>query len=160
MSSRRDDEGFSLIEAMIAMVISGIALMGAIGAVEITSRHIQQAGRADLALALAQSRLEVKRSVRWLQLLEDDLDHDGVPETIMRDDGQGPDMTAADGIYTSVMERDGVTVVWNVETDRPGPLRAVGMVTIKAVSSYQGSGGKKEVRLATYRANPTFVGER
>jgi prepilin-type N-terminal cleavage/methylation domain-containing protein len=160
MSRRSHDDGFSLIEVMVAMMISGIALMGTIGAVEMSARHVKQGSLSSRALELAQARLEVKRSVRWQSLLEDDLDHDGIPEVIMKDDGQGPDMMAGDGIYTAMQERDGVTVVWTVETDRPGPLTAVGMVVIRAVASYVGPGGQKEVRMATLRANPSFVGQR
>jgi hypothetical protein len=77
---------------------------------------------------------------------------------MMRDDGQGGDAAADDGIYTAALERDGVTMVWTVETDRSGPLNSVGMVTIRAVASYPGPEGQKEVRLATLRANPAFVG--
>jgi prepilin-type N-terminal cleavage/methylation domain-containing protein len=155
------DDGFSLIEVMVAMMISGIALMGALGAVEVSSRHVHQGGLNTKALELAQARLEVKRSVRWQSLLEDDLDRDGVPETVMADDGQGYDEAAGDGIYTAMHERDGVTVVWMIETERPGPLSASGMVMIRAVASYPGpKGQKREIHVATMRANPGFVGQR
>lgn len=161
MSGVLKNDGFSLIEVMVAMMISGIALMGTLGAVEISSRHVQQGGLSSKALELAQARLEVKRSVGWQSLLEDDLDRDGVSETLMADDGQGYDVAAGDGIYTAMHERDGVTVVWMIEADRPGPLNASGVVTIRAVASYSGLGGqKKEVRVATIRANPEFVGPR
>jgi prepilin-type N-terminal cleavage/methylation domain-containing protein len=154
------DNGFSLIEVVIAMVISGIAFMGAIGAVQISSGQIRQGALNSRALELAQARLEVKHSVRWPYLLEDDLDSDGIPETMMKDDGLHPDNMADDGIYTAMLERNGITVVWSVETDRPGPLASVGMVAIRAVSSYVGQGGQKEVLVATLRANPAFVGQR
>jgi len=160
MSRRSHNEGFSLIEVMMAMVISGIALMGAMGAVEMSSRHVQQGSLSSRALELAQARLEAKRSVRWQSLLEDDLNHDGIPEVIMKDDGQGHDTMADDGVYTAMQERDGVTVIWTVEADRPGPLSAVGIVAIRAVASYVGPGGQKQVRVATLRANPAFVGQR
>ena len=112
------------------------------------------------ALELAQARLEVKRSVRWQSLLEDDLDHDGIPETFMADNGEGGDRAAADGIYTAMYERDGVTVVWTVEGHGPGPLSVAGMVTIRAMASYPGLGEqKRDVQVATLRANPTFVGQ-
>ena len=155
------NDGFSLIEVMVAMVISSIALMGTLGAVEVSSRQVQQGGLNSKAIELAQARLEAKRSLHWQSLLEDDLDHDGTAETLMNDDGQGSDKTAGDGIYTAMYERDGVTVVWMVETDRPGPLCAVALVTIRAVASYPGlSGHKREVQVATIRANPNFVGQR
>ncbi len=158
MSRLFRDDGFSLIEVMVAMVISVIALAGAIEAVEISMKHIQQGGLASKALGLAQARLEVKRSVRWELLLEDDLDYDGFPETIMKDDGQGPDVMAGDGIYSAMLEREGVTVTWNVEVDHPGPLGSVGMVAIRATASSAGMGNQKEVRMATLRANPAYVG--
>lgn len=160
MRRQTQDTGFSLIEVMIAMVISGIAFIGAIGAVQISSGHTRQGALDSRALELAQGRLEVKQSVRWLYLLEDDLDEDGIPETMMKDDGQNPDAMADDGIYTAMLERNGITVVWSVETDRPGPLGSVGMVAIRAVSSYVGQGSPKEVMVATLRANPAFVGQR
>jgi prepilin-type N-terminal cleavage/methylation domain-containing protein len=155
------NDGFSLIEVMVAMVIAGVALMGTLGAVEISSRHVQQGGLNSKAIELAQGRLEAKRSVRWQSLLEDDLDRDGTPEMLMADDGQGSDITAGDGIYTAMYERDGVTVVWTIETERPGPLRSASMVRIRAVAAYSGSNGRKrEVQMATIRANPNFVGQR
>ena len=160
MNQDNRNEGFSLIEVMMAMVISGIAFMGALGAVELSSRHIEQGRLSTKALTLAQARLEAKRSVRWQALLEDDLDHDGFPEIIMKDDGQGRDASAGDGIYTAAQQRDGVTVVWTVEVDRIGPLSAVGLVVIRASASYDGPTGSREIRLATLRANPALVGTR
>lgn len=161
MSRLMKNDGFSLVEVMVAMVIAGVALMGTLSAVEISSRHIRQGGLSGKAVELAQSRLEAKRSVRWESLLEDDLDHDGIPETIMADDGQHSDITAGDGIYTAMYEREGVTVVWMIETNHPGPLSSTAMVMIQASGSYVGPNGqKKEVKVATIRANPNFVGQR
>jgi prepilin-type N-terminal cleavage/methylation domain-containing protein len=155
------NDGFSLIEVMVAMVIAGVALMGTLGAVEISSRHVQQGGLNSKAIELAQARLEAKRSVRWQSLLEDDLDRDGIPETFMADDGQGSDITAGDGIYTAMFQRDGVTIVWMIEADQPGPLFSAAMVMIRSVASYSGLNGlKKEIQVATIRANPNFVGQR
>lgn len=160
MRCSNQDGGFSLIEVMIAMAISGIALMGTMGAVEMSSRHIQQGSLSTRALALAQARLEAKRATLWQSLLQDDLDHDGFPEVIMKDDGQGGDVSAGDGIYSAMQERDGVTVVWSIEGDHAGPLSSVGLVAIRATASYKGPTGVKEIRLATLRANPTFIGPR
>ena len=159
MSRTMKNDGFTLIEVMVAMVIAGIALMGTLGAVEVSSRHVQQGSLNSKAIELVQARLEAKRSVRWQSLLEDDLDRNGTPETLMTDDGQGPDIAAGDGIYTASYERDGVTVVWTIEAERPGPLRSAAMVRIRAVASYPGlNGHKREVQVATIRANPKFVG--
>ncbi len=160
MSCKRIEGGFSLLEVMMAMVISGVTLVGALGAVQISSRHIQEGLVADRALAMAQARLEAKRAVQWASILEDDLDHDGAPDLTMKDDGQGNDLTAGDGIYSAGWQRDGVTLAWTVEADRPGPLSMAGWVTIVAVASYTGPRGPREVRVGTVRANPMFVGAR
>ena len=98
--------------------------------------------------------------VQRLAALEDDLDHDGIPETFMLDDGQGADVMAGDGIYTALSERDGITVVWTIEGEQLSPLNASGMVNIQAVASYVNQRGqRREVHVATMRANPNYVGQ-
>jgi len=158
MTHWKKDEGFSLVEAMVAATIAGIAFVGTMGAVEVASRFITYASLVDRGHVAAQSRLEGKRSVRWGMLLEDDLDHDGVPETVMTDDGQGPDAVAGDGVYTASAEGDGITEVWTIQVDRQGPLASVGLVTIRSTVTYQGSNGIREIRVETIRANPAYVG--
>lgn len=161
MRHTQNEQGMSLVEVMVSAVIACIALMGTLGVVEICSRYAQQSARNSQAMELVQARLDVKRSVQWQLLLEDDLDRDGIAETHMTDDGTGSDMTAGDGIYTAMYERDGITVVWAVETDLPGPLNATGMVRIRATASYVGRNNeKREVQMATIRANPSYVGQR
>lgn len=157
---RLSDQGFSLLEVMTAMMVTGVALMGAMGAMEAAARHVRQSERAARALGLAQDRLEAKRSVLWQAMLSDDLDHDGVPDVLMRDDGQGADRVAGDGVFTAAHEQDGVTLVWTVETDRPGPLSAAGMVTLRARATFAGAQGTNEIHLATLRANPVYSGDR
>jgi len=161
MRQIQNNRGISLVEVMVAMMIAGIALMGTLGAVEISSRYAQQGVVSSQAMAFVQERLEIKRSVRWQLLLEDDLDRDGVADTYMVDDGTGFDVASGDGIYTAMYERDGITVVWTIEMDRTGPLSTTGMVRIRAVASYLGrSKEKREVQMATMRANPSYVGQR
>jgi prepilin-type N-terminal cleavage/methylation domain-containing protein len=119
---RRHDKGFSLVEAMVAMSISTIVVMGGMAALQVSARLVQQGTLKTRALALAQGRLEAKRSVRWEALFQDDLDHDGRTDVMMADDGQGADVSAGDGIYSARWERDGVTLKWTVAMDRLGPL--------------------------------------
>lgn len=157
MSSLGHEAGLSLVEVMIAMVISGVALMGTMGAMEMSARYAQQGQLSTRALGLAQARLEAKRSVRWPALLEDDLNHDGVPESLMKDDGVGPDRRAADGIYSAMYEQGGVTVVWTIEPDGEEPWPVAPVVVVRVTAFYDGGRGMKEIRMATLRANPTFV---
>ena len=98
MSAGMNHLGFSLVEVMVASMITGVALMGMMGVMDIASREVHQSSVSLRALALAQGRLEAKRSVRWQALLEDDVDHDGIRETLMNDDGVKGDHVAGDGI--------------------------------------------------------------
>ena len=154
------DRGFSLVEAMVAMSISAIVVLGGMAALEVSARLVQQGSLKTRALALAQGRLEAKRSVRWEALLQDDLDHDGSTDVMMADDGQGGDISAGDGIYSAQWEQDGVTLKWTVTLDRLGPLGTAGLVTIRAAASYPALGGVRVVEVGNVRANPTFTGAR
>jgi prepilin-type N-terminal cleavage/methylation domain-containing protein len=157
---RRYDRGFSLVEVMVAMSISTIVVMGGMAALQVSARLAQQGVIKTRAMALAQGRLEAKRSVRWEALLQDDLDHDGRTDVMMADDGQGADVSAGDGIYSAQWERDGVTLKWTVAMDRLGPLSTAGLVTIRAAASYRALGSVRVVEVGTVRANPTFTGAR
>ena len=160
MKPQMCDRGLSLIEVMVAMVIAGIALMGALGVLQVSARHGQQGMMKTRALALAQGRLEAKRSLQWNALLQDDINHDGVVDVTMHDDGEGKDAAAGDGTYTGTWEQDGVSLEWTVAMDRLRPLSAAGFVVIRATATYEESGERKSVKAATVRANPTFVGVR
>ena len=142
------------------MSISTIVVMGGMAALEVSARLAQQGTLKTKALALAQGRLEAKRSVRWEALLQDDLDHDGRTDVLMADDGQGADVAAGDGTYSAQWEHEGVTLKWTVAMDHPGPLSMAGLVTIRAAASYQAFGGVRVVEVGTVRANPAFTGAR
>lgn len=155
------DEGFSLVEVMIAMSIAAIALMGAMTAVHVADRGMRQGLIGTRARAMIESRLEAKRSVRWESLLLDDLNENGVPDVIMRDDGQHGDVSAGDGIFTGTWEEDGVELIWTLTPNRGGLLSDAGLVTVQAIASYQtGNGSAAEIKMAAVRANPAFVGGR
>jgi hypothetical protein len=156
----RGDRGATFSEVMVAAVLTSIGLVGAMGAFEAADKILARDVLAGRALALAESRLEAKRAVPWGQLLFDDLDHDGVPETSMRDDGSGGDHTAGDGVYSAMLEQQGMKVLWTVAAHPPGPIDSAGAVVIEARAAYAVAGGIREVRLATLRANSSFTGTR
>ncbi len=154
-------KGFSLIEVMIAMVILSIGLLGAMTTFEWADRGLQEGITRTRALALAESKLEVKRTVAWDLLLTEDGDAAGLPDATMRDDGVEPDEIAGDRVYTARSDHQGIRLVWTVAIDRPGPLAYAGSVVIHVRAEYPtGSGQRREVRLGTMRANPRFVGLR
>lgn len=150
--------GTSFSEVLVAMALMLSGLMGAMGAFHTVERSIGKGILAMRALAMAESRIEAKRSVRWEQLLIDDLDHDGAPEVVMRDDGTNGDLAAGDGIYSAAQEQDGILLTWSVTPSRSGHLSRSGFAIIEARASYMWSNGRHEVRLATIRANPSFIG--
>jgi prepilin-type N-terminal cleavage/methylation domain-containing protein len=155
------EEGFSLIEVMFAMIILAFAILGVMGMFQWSDQGLQQGGGATRALAMVQSRLEAKRSAPWGNLLTDDMNGDGVPERQMRDDGEGADAEAGDGIYTADSQEDGLHLIWTVQPDRPGPLPAAGSAVIQSRAIYPaGRGQWREVRVGTVRANPLYVGMR
>ena len=115
---------------------------------------------ATRALAMAESRIEAKRSVRWDRLLLDDMNHDGIPDLVMHDDGADGDVLAGDGVYSGSWDQDGIQLIWTVTPNRSGSLSASGHVLIEARAVYAAGESQREVRVGTLRANPMFVGSR
>jgi hypothetical protein len=108
---------------------------------------------------MAESRIEAKRAVPWERLLEDDLNYDGMPDIVMRDDGQGGDRVAGDGVYSGSREQDGVLLTWTVRPSHIHDLVASGSVILEARASYRSGQGRREITMTTVRANPVFVGQ-
>ena len=155
---RHAEGGASFAEVFVAMALTMIGLAGAMEAFQAAERSFRTGMVATRALAMAESRIEVKRSVRWDRLLLDDLNRDGVPDLVMRDDGAGGDLLAGDGVYSGSWDQDGVHLVWTVTPSRSGSLSASGHVLVEARAIYAAGEGQREVRVGTLRANPVFVG--
>ena len=157
---RDNARGATFSEVMVAMGLTSIGVMAAMGAFEAADKSLGRDTLAARALAAAESRLEAKRAVPWRQLLSDDLNHDGMPDLTMHDDGSGGDRIAGDGIYSAMVEQQGVTVIWSVAFPLSEGLTNAGMVLLEARGVYRAGGEEREVRLATLRANPAFTGDR
>jgi hypothetical protein len=152
--------GASFSEVLVAMTLTMIGLVGAMGAFQAAERSFRTGALATRAQAMAESRIEAKRSVRWDRLLLDDLNYDGVPDLVMHDDGAGGDVLAGDGVYSGRLDQGGVQLIWTVTPSRSGSLSASGHVLIEARAVYAAGEGQREVRIGTLRANPVFVGSR
>ena len=150
--------GASFAEILVVMALTLIGLVGAMGAFQAAEQSLRTGTLATRALAMAESRIEAKRSARWDRLLLDDLNHDGVPDLVMRDDGAGGDLLADDGVYSGSWDQDGVHLIWTVTPSRSGSLSVSGHVLIEARAVYGASESLREVRVGTLRANPVFVG--
>ena len=152
--------GASFAEVLVAMTLTLIGLVGAMGAFQAAERSIRVGTLATRALAMAESRIEAKRSTRWDRLLLDDLNHDSVSDLVMHDDGVAGDVLAGDGVYSGSWEHDGVRLIWTVTPSRTGSLSDSGHVLIEARAIYAAGESQREVRVGTLRANPLFVGGR
>ena len=150
--------GAGFAEVFVALALTLIGLVGAMGAFESAERSLRKGVLATRALAMAESRIESKRAARWDRLLLDDLNYDGVPDLVMRDDGGDGDMLAGDGVYSGSWDQDGVHLIWTVTPSHSGSLSASGYVLIEARAVYTAPDGQHEVRVGTLRANPVFVG--
>ena len=82
-----DVKGATFSEVMVAMALVSVSVMGAMGAFEAADKSLARNALAARALSMAESRVEAKRAAPWGQLLAEDLDHDGVPDLTMHDDG-------------------------------------------------------------------------
>ena len=154
----RAHEGFTFAEVMVSMAITSVALVGAVATFHVAEQQFHEAMLASQAFALAESRIEAKRSARWNRLLIDDLNHDGQPDLTMQDVGQGGDAGPGDGVYSGSWDENEIHLRWTVAFSRPGALTASGSVLLEATASYMTDRGPREVRISTLRANPTFVG--
>jgi type II secretory pathway pseudopilin PulG len=151
--------GFGLIEVMFAMVILAFAILGVMGTFLWSDHGVQYGEKSTRALALAQSRIEAKRSGPWSRLLLDDLDGNGSTEISMRDDGHDPDAESGDGLYTATANIAGIQLFWTLQTEPAGSLLDAGAVIIKVRASYPvGREGLKQFELGTLRANPNYLG--
>ncbi len=152
------EHGLTLVEVMMASIVVGIGLAGGVALLHWAEHGRQFGAQGTRALALATSRLEVKRVASWERLLVD-VSEDGRSERAMADDGRDPDTTAGDGIYSGAADADGIRVVWSIQPSHPGRLRESGHVTIQASARYRTmSGAMREVRVGTIRGNPRFIG--
>jgi len=152
------ETGASFAEVLVALALTLTGLAGAVGAFQAAERSIRTGSLATRALAMAESRIEAKRAARWDRLLMDDLNHDGVLDLVMHDDGAGGDAVAGDGAYSGSWEQDGVQLIWTVTPSRFGSLSVSGHVLIEARAAYTDGENQREVRVGTLRANPVFVG--
>lgn len=158
MTRMLNQRGFSLIEVMVSMVILAFSVLGVTSMFQYANEGLLEGAKGAQALAMAQGRVEAKRSAPWEVLLTDDLDADGVAELRMRDDGMQGDTVAGDGIYSGFSEKDGIRLVWSIQPMHSGPLESAGMVLIKALATYQIGGRLRSMETGTLLVNPTYVG--
>ncbi|MGH7231827.1 MAG: type IV pilus modification PilV family protein [Nitrospiraceae bacterium] len=157
----QSERGFSLLEVMVAMVILAFSMLGMVGMFQWGDYGVRQGSMGTRALEMAQARIEAKRTVPWESLLSDDLDMDGAPDVIMRDDGREQDVMSGDGIFTASVEQDGIRLLWTIHASSTGSFLHAGAAVIHVSASYQvGDSVWRHINIGTLRANPNYIGSR
>ena len=100
-----NERGFSLVEVMVSMVILAFSILGVTSMFQYANEVLLDGMKGAQALAMAEGRVEVKRSAPWDALLMDDFDADGIAEIQMRDDGMHGDVLSGDGIYSGLLNK-------------------------------------------------------
>ncbi|MFQ5455732.1 MAG: choice-of-anchor X domain-containing protein [Nitrospirota bacterium] len=140
--------GSSLVEVMIAMVILGFGLLGIMGSLTIGDDGLSYGNKLLTAIGMTQEKIEYKKGLSFNDLLNDDLDRDGLIDATMVDDGRHGDKIAGDGIYTYQDYVEGIKRRWMIQDNGSG------MVTIRVVSSWINRRGKeKSFELITMRTD-------
>jgi prepilin-type N-terminal cleavage/methylation domain-containing protein len=153
-----NQRGFSLIEVMVSMVILAFSVLGVTSMFQYANEGLVDGAKGAQALAMAQGRVEAKRSAPWQALLMDDLNADGVAEIRMRDDGMQGDAVPNDGTYSGLSEQDGIRLVWTIQPMQSGPMQSAEMVLITAHATYEAGARSRSIETGTLRVNPNFVG--
>ncbi|MFO0775484.1 MAG: prepilin-type N-terminal cleavage/methylation domain-containing protein [Nitrospiraceae bacterium] len=127
------EEGFTLIEVMVATVIAGVGVMAGYGMVEWADHGRVYGAQGTRALSLATSELERVRAEPW--------------DTLLR----GPRVTEEDV--------DEIHMVRSLEPSNPHQPMRSGHVYIHVSADYRSIGQvQRSIDIGTVRANPVFVG--
>jgi hypothetical protein len=140
--SPRNQCGFSLIEAMIAMVILTVGCLAVVGMFVIADRAAAHSAKWDQAAMLARQLMEWKRALPFDQLRQDDRDGDGVADGEM-----GP---AAGDRFMSEDDPGAFHRQWELRLDHP----AAGLATVSVMIDWQDDGRSQRFALGMVRADP------
>lgn len=143
--------GFTLVEVMVATVIAGIGFVAGFGMLEWAEQGRHVGVRATQATVVASSRLELLKVRPWDQLLTGDV-HDGPVTRVV--DAEKSLVT-----FTADEERDGIRLMWTVEPSDARGLSRSSHVWIRVTATYRTLQGRlRDVAMVTLRSNPRFVG--
>jgi hypothetical protein len=150
---RTAESGFSRVEALVAMVLLSINIVGLMSMFVVAQDGIAGGARSLDMMALVESRIERLRTRPYLALL----DVDAASGTVLKDDGLDGDKVAGDGEFSAREAVDGVVVTWSVKPDR-GVLRVSPCSTLSVSAEWadQKEKPKRTVQLSVRRANPVY----
>jgi prepilin-type N-terminal cleavage/methylation domain-containing protein len=144
------NEGFSLVETMVALVVLSTVLMGTLGMFLQSQNGISAAEQTLDMATLAETRMERLRQISYHSLLAPDFDGDGETDLVLTD--------AGGGLFRGQQIIRGVLLTWTVCPDR-GRLIDSPAVTVKVTAEQVNSRGfRRTIRFGMRRANPLYTG--
>jgi type II secretory pathway pseudopilin PulG len=143
-------EGCSLIETLIAMSVLSINLMGALSMFTLSQAGITEGAKSLETVALAETKIEVLRSMPYRALLAPDLSSDGGADLVLQEGGSGE--------FTARQMVKGTRLSWSVIPDGP-VLNESRAATIKIKAVWVDARGQhRTIHFAMRRANPVYTG--
>jgi hypothetical protein len=143
------EEGCSLVEALVAMAVLSVILMGVASMFAFSQAGIVGGAKSLETAALAQTRIERLRSMPYHDLLTSSLEGNGEADLVIEDSGIGE--------FSARQNVRGVDLSWSVVPD--GPLSKSRAVTIKVTAGWVDARGQhRTIRFGMRRANPVYSG--
>ena len=144
------DQGCSLIEALVAMTILSIVLVGCLGLFALADDGLAAGAKSLAMTALAESKIEALRTTPYQSLLAPPLKEDGKADLIFEEMGGGQ--------FRGRQTIQGILMTFTVTPDNPVLIRSRA-TTIKVSTEWDDSRGQhRTVRFGLRRANPVYSG--
>ena len=147
---RSCEEGFSLVEAMVAVVLLSTVLMGVLAMFMQIQTGVSAAEHTLDMAALAETRMETLRHMPYHSLLAPDFDGDGEADVLLVDDGGG--------VFRGRQIINGILLTWTICPDLP-LLANSPAVTVKVTAERVDPRGlRRAIQFGMRRANPGYSG--
>ncbi len=145
------DDGFTLVEVLVAMSILSIVLTGSFGMFAVIEKRTAAAAQTLSVTALVESRIEVLRTIPYQSLAAPDFDGDGRADLVF--DEKDPGLLS--GQQTTPNH---ILLTYALILDQP-QLVLSSVATIKVTADWEDSEGRpRTVRFGLRRANPVYSG--
>jgi type II secretory pathway pseudopilin PulG len=156
--ARNTQAGVSLVEALIALAVLSIMLVGSMSLFAVAQEGLSGGIKRLEAMALAESKLERMRTAAYHTLLSDDRNGDGNSGVVAADCGTGNAKATGVGERTACQTIKGILLTWSVRPDQP-VLAQSRAVTIKVTAEWADQRGRRRaIQLGMRRANPVYGG--
>jgi prepilin-type N-terminal cleavage/methylation domain-containing protein len=146
---RKNQEGFTLVEILIAIAILAFGLL-AVATMQVRAIKTNAiASGISQGLTLGQAKVEELMNLAFSNPALGDTDGDGTDQDIDEDgfdddgDNFGLNHTAGEADHTTSETNDGYTIQWNIAVDEP----AISSKTIRVIVTWTEKGRNKSIKL-------------